>query len=82
MAPSDRSTLGTRLLKLLGQQLSGLGALRAWTMEYEADVHFLAYLERMGFVRQMSFRLLDGTSVVRLVMDAPFQSLGAAEESG
>jgi hypothetical protein len=81
VAPSDRSTLGTRLLKLLGRQLIELGALRAWTTEYEADAHFVSYLERMGFVRQTSFRLPDGTTAVRLIMDAPFQSLAAAEES-
>ena len=80
VAPSDRSTLGTRLLKLLGRQLIDLGALRAWMREYEADVHFVSYLERMGFVLQTSFRLPDGTTAVRLVMDAPFQSLGAAAE--
>lgn len=80
VAPSERSTLGTQLLKLLGRQLIGLGALRAWTMEYEADVHFVSYLQRMGFVRQTSFRLPDGTAAVRLIMDAPFQSLGAVEE--
>jgi hypothetical protein len=81
VAPSDRSTLGTQLLKLLGRQLIDLGALRAWTMEYETDVHFVSYLQRMGFVRQTSFRLPDGTVAVRLIMDAPFQSLWAAEES-
>ena len=80
VAPSDRSTLGTRLLKLLGRQLIDLGARRAWTMEYETDVHFVSYLQRMGFVRQTSFRLPDGTAAVRLIMDAPFQSLGAVEE--
>jgi len=81
VAPSDRSTVGTRLLKLLGGQLTDLGALRAWTTEYEADVHFVAYLQQMGFVRQTSFRLPDGTAGVRLIMDAPFQSLAAAKES-
>jgi hypothetical protein len=81
VAPSDRPTLGTRLLKLLGRQLIDLGALRAWTTEYEADVHFVAYLERMGFARQASFRLPDGTAAVRLIMDAPFQALAAAQES-
>jgi hypothetical protein len=81
VAPSDRSTLGPRLLKLLGRQLIELGALRAWTTEYEADAHFVSYLEQMGFVRQTSFRLPDGTTAVRLIMDAPFQSLAAAEES-
>jgi hypothetical protein len=81
VAPSDRSTLATRLLKLLGRQLIDLGALRAWTTEYEADAHFVSYLERIGFVRQTSFRLPDGTTAVRLIMDAPVQSLAAAEES-
>jgi hypothetical protein len=81
VAASDRSTLGTRLLKQLGRQLIELAALRAWTTEYEADAHFVSYLERMRFVRQTSFRLPDGTTAVRLIMDAPFQSLAAAEES-
>jgi N-acetylglutamate synthase-like GNAT family acetyltransferase len=81
VAPSDRSTVGTRLLKLLGRQLIDLGARRAWTLEYEADAHFVSYLERIGFVRQTSFRLPCGTTAVRLIMDAPFQSLAAAEES-
>ena len=69
------------MLKLLGRQLIDLGALCACTTEYEADVHFVSFLERMGFVRQTSFRLPDETTAVRLVMDAPFRSLGAAEES-
>jgi GNAT superfamily N-acetyltransferase len=78
--PADRATLGTRLLTLLRQQLIDLGARRVWMTEYEADTHLVSYLERIGFVRQTTFRLLDGTTAIRLIMDSPFQSLAAAEE--
>jgi len=80
VAPADRATLGTRLLELLGRQLVELGARRVWMTEYEADTHLVSYLERIGFVRQTTFQLPDGTTAVRLIMDAPFQSLAAAQE--
>lgn len=81
VAPADRATLGTRLLKLLRQQLIDLGARRVWMTEYEADTRLVSYLERIGFVRQTTSRLPDGTTAVRLIMDAPFQALAAAEQS-
>jgi len=81
VAPSDRATVGTRLLQLLGRQLIELNARRAWMMEYEADSRFVSYLGGKGFVRQTSLTLSDGTTAVRLIMDAPFQSLAPAEES-
>ena len=52
-----------------------LGARRAWVVEYEADAGFLSYLEEMGFVRFANFKLNDGTPVVEMNIDAPFQSL-------
>jgi hypothetical protein len=81
VAPGDRATLGIWLLKLLGQQLIDLNARRAWMTEYEADSHLVSFLEQSGFVRQTTFTLPDGTTAVRLIMDAPFQSLAAAQES-
>ena len=81
VAPSDRATVGTRLLELLRRRLIELGARRVWMTEYQADSRFVSYLERKGFLRQTSYRLPDGTPAVRLTMDAPFQSLAAAEES-
>jgi hypothetical protein len=47
VAPSTRTTLGTRLLAKLRECLIDLGARRAWVVEYEADAGFLAYLEEM-----------------------------------
>src|SRR5215469_11915688 len=55
VAPSDRATVGSRLLQQLRRQLIELDARRAWMMEYEADSRFLSYLEGRGFVRQTSF---------------------------
>jgi N-acetylglutamate synthase-like GNAT family acetyltransferase len=75
VAPSARRTLGTQLLAKLRESLVDLGARRAWVVEYEADAGFLAYLEQMGFVRLTTFKLDDGTPVVELSIDAPFQSL-------
>jgi hypothetical protein len=75
VTPSDRRTLGTRLLAKLRECLVDLGARRAWVVEYEADASFLSYLEEMGFVRLTSFKLDDGTLVVEMSIDAPFQSL-------
>jgi hypothetical protein len=73
--PSARSTLGARLLAKLGECLLSAGARRAWMAEYEADVHFVSYLESMGFVRRSTFIADGGIRAVELVMDAPFQSL-------
>ena len=75
VAPSARRTLGTRLLAKLRECLINLGACRAWVVEYEDDAGFLAYLEEMGFVRLKTFKLDDGTPVVEMTIDAPFQSL-------
>ena len=74
VAPSDRSTLGTRLLAELRECLIKLRARKAWVLEYETDAGFISYLKEMGFVRVTSFNL-DGTLVVELAMDAPFESL-------
>ena len=73
--PSARATLGTMLLAKLRERLISLGARRAWFQELEADAGFIAYLEQKGFVRGPSFNLDDGSVLVRLTMDAPFQSL-------
>ena len=73
--PSERRTLGTRLLAKLRECLIDLGAHRAWVLEYEADAGFLSYLEEMGFVRLANFKLDDGSPVVEMSIDAPFQSL-------
>jgi N-acetylglutamate synthase-like GNAT family acetyltransferase len=75
VAPSARRTLGTRLLAKLRECLIDLSARRAWVVEYEADAGFLAYLEEMGFVKLKAFKLEDGTPVVEMSIDAPFQSL-------
>jgi hypothetical protein len=75
MGPSARSTLGIRLLAKLGECLLSAGARRAWMAEYEVDVHFVSFLESMGFVRRSSFIADGGIRAVELSMDAPFQSL-------
>jgi Acetyltransferase (GNAT) family len=74
VAPSERRTLGNRLLAKLRECLIDLSARRAWLAEYAADAGFLAYLEEMGFVRSKTFTL-DGSAVVEMSIDAPFQSL-------
>jgi len=73
--PAARRTLGTRLLAKLGESLVGLGARRAWFQEYEADSGFISFLEEKGFVESASFQIEDGTRIVRLSMDAPFEPL-------
>jgi Acetyltransferase (GNAT) family len=80
VAPSDRLTLGIRLLKELRERLLDLGADRAWTTEYEADVHFISFLEGVGFLRQAVFKLPDGSRAIRLVAYAPFVTLAVVEE--
>jgi hypothetical protein len=75
VAPSERRTLGTRLLAKLRECLIDVRARRAWVVEYEADAGFLAYLNEMGFVKLKNFKLDDGSSVVEMSIDAPFQSL-------
>jgi acetyltransferase (GNAT) family protein len=75
VAPSARATLGTHLLARLRECLIDLGACRASMVEYEADAGFISYLEAMGFARDARFKLEDGSQVVRLTMEAPFQSL-------
>jgi hypothetical protein len=74
VAPSARATLGTRLLAELRERLIKLGARKAWVLEYDADPRFISYLEQLGFVKVASFDL-EGTPVVELSIDAPFQSL-------
>lgn len=73
--PSARSTLGNRLLAKLRESLNTLGARRAWFQEYEADSGLISFLEEKGFVRAISFRIEDGTRLVRLSMDSPFEPL-------
>jgi L-amino acid N-acyltransferase YncA len=75
VAPSARSTVGTMLLARLRERLLSLGARSAWFLEYESDTGFISYLEDLGFVKVTGFKLDDGTPLVRLTMDAPFQSL-------
>jgi SAM-dependent methyltransferase len=74
VAPSDRTSLGTRLFEKLRERLLGLGACRAWMIELAADRGFISYLESLGFVGVNSVGLPDGTTAVRLVMDAPFRA--------
>jgi N-acetylglutamate synthase-like GNAT family acetyltransferase len=78
VAPSARSTLGTKLLAKLRECLISLGARRAWFQEDEAQKRFISYLEEHGFVQVERFRLDDGTWIVRLAMDAPFPIVGLA----
>ena len=73
--PSARTTLGTRLLAKLRESLIGLGARRVWFQEYEPDSGLISFLEQRGFVKAVSFRAQDGTRIVRLFMDAPFETL-------
>jgi hypothetical protein len=75
VAPSARTTLGTMLLAKLRESLIDVGAHRAWVLEYEADAGFVSYLEEMGFVRSANFKLDDGSPVLEMTIDAPFQSL-------
>jgi Acetyltransferase (GNAT) family len=74
VAPPARRTLGTQLLAKLRECLIKLDARKAWMLEYEADAHFISYLEEMGFAKVVSFDL-QGTTVVELTIDAPFQLL-------
>jgi hypothetical protein len=81
VAPSERRTIGNRLLAKLRESLTELGARRAWVVEYEADAGFLAYLDEMGFVRLKTFKLHDGTPVVEMSIDAPFLPLAMLASS-
>lgn len=72
---SARRTLGARLLARLRESLINLGGRRAWFQEYEADAGFISFLEEKGFSRKSSFGIEDGTRIVRLSMDAPFEPL-------
>jgi GNAT superfamily N-acetyltransferase len=73
--PSTRKTLGTRLLAKLRESLIALGARRALFQEYEGDTGLISFLEEKGFVRAAAFRIEDGTRIVRLSLDAPFETL-------
>jgi N-acetylglutamate synthase-like GNAT family acetyltransferase len=76
VAPSARTTLGSRLLAKLRESLLDLGARRAWVLEYEADVGLISYLKEVGFVKSASYKLEDGGHpVVEMTIDAPFLSL-------
>ncbi len=74
VSPSARTTLGTQLLAKLRERLINLDARKACVIEYEADAGFISYLEEKGFVKVERFEL-EGTPVVELSIDAPFQSL-------
>ena len=73
--PSARRTLGNRLLAKLRESLIAHGARRAWFQEYESDTGLISFLEENGFIRAAAFRIEDGTRIVRLSQDAPFESL-------
>ena len=73
--PASRTTLGGRLLERLRELLIDLKARRAWFQEYEADTGLISFLEERGFVRASAFQIEDGTRIVRLFMDAPFEPL-------
>ena len=73
-SPPLHTTLGTQLLAKLRECLIKLDARKAWVIEYEADARFISYLQEKGFVKLASFEL-EGTPVVELSIDAPFQSL-------
>ena len=73
--PDSRATLGRRLLERLREFLTDHGARRAWFQEYEADAGLIAFLEERGFARASAFQIEDGTRIVRLFMDAPFEAL-------
>lgn len=73
--PSARRTLGNRLLAKLRESLITHGARRAWFQEYEADTGLISFLEEKGFIRAAAFRTKDGTRIVRLSLDAPFEPL-------
>ena len=75
VVPSSRRALGSRLLERLRELLLNLGARRAWFQEWEADRGLISFLEERGFVRASSFQIEDGTRIVRLFMDAPFEPL-------
>lgn len=73
--PSERTTLGSSMLAMLRERMNALGARVAWMVEYQADAGFLSFLESKGFTKARSYHLDDGTAVVTLTIDAPFQSL-------
>jgi hypothetical protein len=79
--PWARRSLGIRMLAKLRESLIGLGARGAWFQEYEADTGLISFLEERGFVRARgfakatSFPTGNGTRIVRLFMDAPFEPL-------
>ena len=77
--PASRRTLGTRLLARLRESLISAGARRAWLQEYEADAGLIAFLTSRGFVKTTSFQIEDGTRIVRLHMDAPFEALALGD---
>lgn len=73
--PSARRTLGSRLLATLRESLIGFRARRAWFQEYEADAGLISFLQEKGFTRAVSFETDEGIPIVRLCMEAPFESL-------
>jgi GNAT superfamily N-acetyltransferase len=73
--PASRTTLGSRLLERLRELLIDVKARRAWFQEYEADTGLILFLEGRGFARASTFQIEDGTRIVRLYMDAPFEPL-------
>lgn len=73
VAPSDRPSLGTILFEKLRERLLELRARRAWMIELAADRGFISFLHGLGFVSANSVGLPDGTTAVRLAIDAPFR---------
>jgi SAM-dependent methyltransferase/N-acetylglutamate synthase-like GNAT family acetyltransferase len=73
VAPADRESLGRALFEKLRALLLDLNARRVWMLEYAADRNFVSFLQNLGFVGVNNVGLPDGTTAVRLVMDAPFR---------
>src|SRR5690348_14175611 len=73
VAPGDRRSLGTILFEKLRRRLLDLGARRAWMIELAADHGFISFLKNLGFVSVNSIGLPDGSTAIRLIMDAPFR---------
>ena len=75
VAPSDRTRIGTVMLRALRHYLIGVRAHSVRMVEYANDSGFLAYLREIGFGSEKAFALVDRTPVVELKMQAPFEAL-------
>ncbi len=73
--PQMRQTLGKAMLRELRRHLLDAGTRRVRMVEFEADTEFRAFLRACGFRESQTFAMADGTSLVELVMDAPFAAL-------